>query len=85
MTVEQSVAKVRDLGPHRRRPSGCNLGLLLRGLTGEFLWATPTVTQNVISDIDGATGAVTENGEVVFSALGQEGAGLSTLIGGKDW
>ena len=33
--------------------------------TGEFLWATPTVTQNVISNIDGATGAVTENAEVV--------------------
>ena len=31
--------------------------------TGEFLWATPTVTQNVISNIDGATGAVTENSE----------------------
>ena len=27
--------------------------------TGEFLWATPTITQNVISHIDGATGAVT--------------------------
>ena len=24
--------------------------------TGEFLWATPTITQNVISNIDGATG-----------------------------
>ena len=53
--------------------------------TGEFLWATPTVTQNVISDIDGATGAVTENGEVVFSALGQEVLACPTLIGGKDW
>ena len=40
--------------------------------TGEFLWATPTVGQNLISDIDGATGAVTENPEVVFSGLGQE-------------
>ena len=40
--------------------------------TGEFLWATPTVTQNVISNIDGATGAVSENAEVVFTALGQE-------------
>ena len=40
--------------------------------TGEFLWSTPTVTQNVVSDIDGATGAVTENSEVVFTALGQE-------------
>ena len=40
--------------------------------TGEFLWATPTVAQNVISDIDGATGAVTENAELVFTTLGQE-------------
>ena len=40
--------------------------------TGEFLWATPTVTQNVITHIDGATGAVSENAEVVFTALGQE-------------
>ncbi len=40
--------------------------------TGEFLWATPTVGQNLISDIDGATGVVTENPEVVFSSLGQE-------------
>ena len=53
--------------------------------TGEFLWATPTVTQNVISDIDGATGAVSENSEVVFGALGQEVLACPTLIGGKDW
>ena len=53
--------------------------------TGEFLWATPTVTQNVISAIDGATGEVTENGEVVFSSMGQEVLACPTLIGGKDW
>ena len=53
--------------------------------TGEFLWATPTVTQNVISHIDGATGAVSENSEVVFSGLGQEVLACPTLIGGKDW
>ncbi len=40
--------------------------------TGEFLWATPTVGQNLFSDIDGASGEVTENPEVVFGALGQE-------------
>ena len=39
--------------------------------TGEFLWATPTVTQNVISNIDGATGGVTENSQVVFTSTGQ--------------
>ena len=53
--------------------------------TGEFLWATPTITQNVISDIDGATGLVTENSEVVFSGLGQEVLSCPSWIGGKDW
>ncbi|HIC36036.1 MAG TPA: ATP-binding protein [Gammaproteobacteria bacterium] len=53
--------------------------------TGEFLWATPTVSQNVISGIDGATGEVTENSEVVFSALGQEVLSCPSWIGGKDW
>ena len=54
-------------------------------VTGEFLWATPTVTQNVISDIDGATGEVSENAEVVFSSLGQEVLACPTWLGGKDW
>jgi len=33
--------------------------------TGEFLWARPTVYQNVVKTIDGATGKVTDNPEVV--------------------
>ena len=53
--------------------------------TGEFLWATPTVTQNVISHIDGATGAVSENPEVVFSGVGQEVLACPSAMGGKDW
>ena len=53
--------------------------------TGEFLWATPTIAQNVISDINGATGVVTENAEVIFSALGQEVLACPTWAGGKDW
>ena len=53
--------------------------------TGEFLWATPTVTQNVVSHIDGATGAVSENSEVVFRSEGQEVLACPSLIGGKDW
>ncbi len=53
--------------------------------TGEFLWATPTVTQNVVSHIDGATGVVTENAEVVFSGNGQEVLTCPHAIGGKDW
>ena len=53
--------------------------------TGEFLWATPTVTQNVISGIDGATGVVTTNPEVVFTQQGQEVFTCPTWNGGKDW
>ena len=53
--------------------------------TGEFLWATPTIAQNVINDIDGATGAVTENAEVVFSAGGQQVLACPNMHGGKDW
>ena len=53
--------------------------------TGEFLWATPTVAQNVISDIDGATGAVTENPELIFTDLGQEVLLCPSWSGGKNW
>ena len=53
--------------------------------TGEFLWATPTVAQNVISGIDGATGAVTENAELVFTGLGQEVLSCPSWSGGKNW
>ena len=53
--------------------------------TGEFLWATPTITQNVISGIDGATGAVTENAELVFTASGQTVLACPHATGGKDW
>ncbi len=53
--------------------------------TGEFLWATPTVAQNVITHIDGATGAVSENAEVVFGGFGQEVFTCPTAMGGKDW
>ena len=53
--------------------------------TGEFLWARPTVPQNVIERIDGATGAVVENPEVVFTELEQERLICPSLLGGKDW
>ena len=54
--------------------------------TGEFLWATPTVAQNVVSSIDGSTGAVTENAELVFQREGDEVLVCPTFVtGGKDW
>ncbi len=53
--------------------------------TGEFLWATPTIAQNVITNIDGGTGEVTENGELIFSAYGQEVLSCPGWGGGKNW
>ena len=53
--------------------------------TGEFLWAAPTTAQNVVSGIDGATGAVTENAELVFEREGQEMLICPSFVtGGKD-
>jgi|TARA_B100001964_G_scaffold60664_2_gene68761 alcohol dehydrogenase (cytochrome c) len=52
--------------------------------TGEFLWATETVEQNVIIDIDGA-GAVTENPEIIFREAEQIVFVCPTWTGGKDW
>ena len=53
--------------------------------TGEFLWAKPTVPQNVISGIDPATGVVTENSEVTFTGEGQQVLACPNMHGGKDW
>ena len=53
--------------------------------TGEFLWAAPTTAQNVVAGIDGATGAVTENAELVFEREGQEMLICPSFVtGGKD-
>ena len=53
--------------------------------TGEFLWARPTVMQNVVSKIDGATGAVTVNPETTFTEAGQTKFVCPTPSGGKDF
>ena len=53
--------------------------------TGEFLWANPTISQNVINSIDGATGEVSQNSEVVFSSVGQTVTVCPSLSGGKNW
>ena len=78
-----------QLGQERRVMTGIpgKTGIVytLDRATGEFLWATPTVAQNVVSRIDGATGAVTENPEAVFRGFGQEVFTCPTAMGGKDW
>jgi alcohol dehydrogenase (cytochrome c) len=53
--------------------------------TGEFLWARPTVMQNVVASIDGATGEVTVNPETTFSAAGQTRFVCPTVNGGKNF
>ena len=53
--------------------------------TGEFLWARPTVMQNVVSSIDGATGKVTVNPEMLFTHAGHELTVCPGTNGGKNW
>ena len=53
--------------------------------TGEFLWARPTVYQNVITKIDGTTGKATVNPETTFSAIDQERLVCPGSSGGKNW
>jgi alcohol dehydrogenase (cytochrome c) len=53
--------------------------------TGEFLWARPTVYQNVLESIDGVTGEVTVNPETEFVEVGQERFVCPTPLGGKNW
>ncbi|WP_428102302.1 pyrroloquinoline quinone-dependent dehydrogenase [Candidatus Rariloculus sp.] len=53
--------------------------------TGEFLWARPTLFQNVISDIDGATGAVTVDPERIYTRKDQQLLVCPGMNGGKNW
>jgi alcohol dehydrogenase (cytochrome c) len=53
--------------------------------TGEFLWARPTVFQNVVQKIDGATGKVTVNPETLFEKDGDTRFVCPSSSGGKDY
>lgn len=53
--------------------------------TGEFLWARPTVMQNVVQAIDGATGKVTVNPETVFTEIGQKRFVCPSSTGGANY
>jgi PQQ-dependent dehydrogenase (methanol/ethanol family) len=52
--------------------------------TGEFLWARPTVMQNVVKSIDGS-GKVTENQDVIWTHKGQTLMVCPGTNGGKNW
>ena len=93
--VAPDPAVVRWLNPalapgEKRRvvtgiPGKTGIVYTLDRATGEFLWATPTIAQNVIFDIDGTTGRVSENEDFVFTAVGQMHLICPSAIGGKDW
>lgn len=53
--------------------------------TGEFLWARPTVFQNLVQSIDGETGRVTGNPATVFETAGEAIMICPTSAGGKNW
>jgi alcohol dehydrogenase (cytochrome c) len=53
--------------------------------TGEFLWARPTVRQNVIERIDGETGQVFDNPLTVFTAPEQQRLVCPSANGGKNF
>jgi alcohol dehydrogenase (cytochrome c) len=53
--------------------------------TGEFLWATPTVRQNVVQSIDGATGAPHMNPATIFTGPDQSRDVCPSFAGGKNW
>lgn len=53
--------------------------------TGEFLWARPTVFQNIVSSIDAATGAVTVNPATLFTEKGQRRLVCPSAYGGRNW
>ncbi len=66
-------------------PGKTGLVYTLDRQTGEFLWARPTVFQNVITKIDGATGEVTVNPEKLFTKIDEEKLICPSSNGGKNW
>jgi alcohol dehydrogenase (cytochrome c) len=66
-------------------PGKTGLVYTLDRATGEFLWARPTITQNVIERIDGATGAVQISADALFTAPEQSRLICPTTNGGKNW
>jgi alcohol dehydrogenase (cytochrome c) len=53
--------------------------------TGQFLWARPTIFQNVVGHIDGATGRVTANPEAVFTEYGKPALVCPAASGGANY
>jgi PQQ-dependent dehydrogenase (methanol/ethanol family) len=99
MLIDTAVAPDADEVPwinprlragERRRvvtgiPGKTGLVYTLDRETGEFLWARPTIMQNVVAAIDGATGRVEVNPETLFTGADQQIFVCPTTNGGKNW
>ena len=66
-------------------PGKTGIVYTLDRITGEFLWARPTLTQNVVAGIDGATGRVEIAADTVFTAPEQTVFVCPSSNGGKNW
>jgi alcohol dehydrogenase (cytochrome c) len=66
-------------------PGKTGLVYTLDRVTGEFLWARPTVMQNVITSIDGVTGKANVNPEMLFTHKDQKLTVCPGTNGGKNW
>ena len=53
--------------------------------TGQFLWARPTVEQNVIADVNVESGRGVVNSEKLFTGVGQTVLVCPSLAGGKNY
>ena len=53
--------------------------------TGKFLWARPTIVQNVVESIDGKSGAVKIAPTALFQARGDQALICPSMVGGKNW
>ena len=65
-------------------PGKTGIVYTLNRRTGEFLWATPTLNQNLVTHIDGATGKVQINESLVVDAFEQVLV-CPGRAGGKNW
>jgi alcohol dehydrogenase (cytochrome c) len=93
--VAPDASEVPWINPRLRRgemrrvvtgiPGKTGLVYTLDRATGEFLWARPTITQNVIERIDGATGAVAVRADALFTEPEQSLLICPTTNGGKNW
>jgi alcohol dehydrogenase (cytochrome c) len=93
--VAPDPASVRWISPNVRPgevrrvvtgiPGKTGIVYTLDRATGEFLWANPTVEQNVLLDIRTQTGEAIVNPETTFVEIGQERFVCPTPTGGKNW